>query len=90
VAENAANGVVVGLTAQASDPDGDPVTYSLSNNAGGRFAIDPSTGIVTVANANEGPDALNDTNAAANAVAENTAIGAAAGVGYGLRFRSRT
>ncbi|WP_189688244.1 cadherin domain-containing protein, partial [Pseudorhodoferax aquiterrae] len=51
VAENAANGTAVGITAQAIDPDGTAtVTYSLSNNAGGRFTIDASTGVVTVAN----------------------------------------
>ena len=39
VNENSANGTVVG-TVIASDPDlGDTVTYSLSNDAGGRFAI---------------------------------------------------
>ncbi|RCW63014.1 cadherin domain-containing protein, partial [Pseudorhodoferax soli] len=51
VAENAANGTVVGITAQALDPDGTAtVSYSLSDNAGGRFAIDATTGVVTVAN----------------------------------------
>ena len=50
VAENAANGTAVGITASASDADGsDTVTYSLSNDAGGRFAIDANTGVVTVA-----------------------------------------
>ena len=51
VAENAANGSTVGITAQASDADGsnNTITYSLSNNAGGRFAINASTGVVTVA-----------------------------------------
>ena len=50
VDENAANGTVVGVTAFASDADGsDTVTYSLSDNAGGRFAIDAATGVVTVA-----------------------------------------
>lgn len=51
VAENAANGSTVGVTAHAVDPDGtnNTVSYSLSNNAGGRFAIDASTGVVTVA-----------------------------------------
>jgi Ca2+-binding RTX toxin-like protein len=50
VDENAPNGTVVGTVA-ATDPDqGDVLTYSLTNNAGGRFAIDPSTGIITVAN----------------------------------------
>jgi hypothetical protein len=40
VAENAANGTVVGITALGTDADvGATVTYSLSNDAGGRFAI---------------------------------------------------
>ncbi|MCH9052989.1 MAG: hypothetical protein IIA72_18320, partial [Proteobacteria bacterium] len=39
VAESAANGTVVGITALATDADGtDTVSYSLSNDAGGRFA----------------------------------------------------
>lgn len=50
VAENPVIGTAVGITAVATDPDGtDVVTYSLTNDAGGRFAIDPNTGIVTVA-----------------------------------------
>ncbi|MHB8973952.1 MAG: DUF4347 domain-containing protein [Pirellulaceae bacterium] len=50
VAENAANGATVGITALATDPDvGDTVSYSLDNNAGGRFAINNITGVVTVA-----------------------------------------
>ncbi|MFN9911974.1 MAG: cadherin repeat domain-containing protein, partial [Pirellulaceae bacterium] len=51
VAENAANGTVVGVTASASDADAttNTITYSLDNNASGRFAIDSSTGVVTVA-----------------------------------------
>ncbi|MFO1069398.1 MAG: cadherin domain-containing protein [Geminicoccaceae bacterium] len=51
ISDAAGNGTVVGITASASDPDGDTVTYSLSDSAGGRFAIDASTGIVTIANA---------------------------------------
>src|SRR5262249_26055356 len=50
VAEGAANGTPVGITASSSDPIGGTVTFSLSDNAGGRFAIDPTTGVVTVAN----------------------------------------
>ena len=52
VAENAANGSLVGITASASDADAtnSTVTYSLSDDAGGRFAINPTTGVVTVAN----------------------------------------
>ncbi len=50
VAENAANGTVVGLTTLATDLDvSDSVSYSLDNNAGGRFAINMITGVVTVA-----------------------------------------
>jgi len=50
VLESAANGATVGITAQATDADvSDTVTYSLTNDAGGRFAIDADTGVVTVA-----------------------------------------
>lgn len=50
VDENAANGTVVG-TVSATDVDsGDVLTYSLTNNAGGRFAIDAATGVLTIAN----------------------------------------
>ena len=50
VNENSANGTVVG-TVVAFDPDiSDTYTFSLTNNAGGRFAIDPSNGTITVAN----------------------------------------
>ena len=50
VLEGAATGTTVGVIALASDPDGNTLTYSLTNTAGGRFAIDSSTGLVTVAN----------------------------------------
>ena len=51
VAENAATGTVVGITALGSDADaGTSVTYSLTDNAGGRFTINATTGVVTVAN----------------------------------------
>ena len=51
VNENAANGTVVGVTALARDADAtnNTITYTLDDNAGGRFAIDGSTGVVTVA-----------------------------------------
>ncbi|MEW7009971.1 cadherin domain-containing protein, partial [Lentilitoribacter sp. EG35] len=50
VAENASTGSVVGVTAFASDADAsDHVSYSLSSNPGGFFAIDANTGVVTVA-----------------------------------------
>src|SRR5262249_815056 len=43
----------VGVTAFASDADAttNTVSYALTNNAGGRFAINASTGVVTVAGA---------------------------------------
>ena len=47
VAEDAAVGVGVGVTAYADDPDGtDTVTYSLDSDAGGLFTIDANTGEV--------------------------------------------
>ena len=52
VAENATTGTVVG-TITGSDPDSrDTKTYSLTDTAGGRFAIDASTGELTVADGN--------------------------------------
>jgi hypothetical protein len=52
VAENVVNGTAVGITALAADPDAttNAITYSLDDDAGGRFAIDGLTGVVTVAN----------------------------------------
>ena len=50
VAEGAANGTTVGITASSTDPNGPAVSFSLTDSAGGRFAINPSTGVVTVAN----------------------------------------
>ncbi|MBK9306290.1 MAG: DUF4347 domain-containing protein [Nitrospira sp.] len=49
VPENAVTGTVIG-TVSSTDPDaGDAKTYSLTDTAGGRFAIDPTTGVLTVA-----------------------------------------
>ena len=49
ISENAANGTAVG-TVGASDPDtGETFSYQLSDDAGGRFTVDPSTGEITVA-----------------------------------------
>ncbi len=51
VAENATNGTVIAITAHAVDPDAtDTVTYSLDDSAGGRFAINATSGVVSVAN----------------------------------------
>ncbi|WOQ15242.1 beta strand repeat-containing protein [Aeromonas media] len=118
VDENIAIGSLVGITAFASDADAttNAVTYSLSGNPGGLFAIDPATGVVTVATAIDREAlgasvnievtatsadgsrqaqtftiAINDvdefdvttptdTNAAANAVDENIAIGSLVGI----------
>ncbi|HSW25445.1 MAG TPA: cadherin domain-containing protein, partial [Burkholderiaceae bacterium] len=51
VSEGAANGAAVGITASAPDIHGGAISYSLANNAGGRFAIDSATGVVTVLDA---------------------------------------
>ena len=50
VAEDAVVGTAVGITAVASDADAtnNTITYSLDDDAGGRFAIDGNTGVVTV------------------------------------------
>ena len=62
VAENAAIGTAVGITALATDADvTDTVTYSLSSNPGGFFAIDANTGIVTVAGALDAETATSHT-----------------------------
>jgi Ca2+-binding RTX toxin-like protein len=47
VAEGAAPGTVVGLTFQASDPEGS-LSYSLAEDPLGWFAINSATGVVTV------------------------------------------
>ncbi|WP_342725899.1 cadherin domain-containing protein [Bradyrhizobium sp. B097] len=50
IAEGAANGSTVGVTASAIDVNGPPVTYSLvGDTSGGGFTIDATTGVVTVA-----------------------------------------
>ena len=49
VSENAAIGDVVHITANAIDLDGDDVRYELSDDANGLFAIDSTTGVVTIA-----------------------------------------
>jgi large repetitive protein len=52
VAEGAAAGTAVGITASATNTTGEPVIYSLTaDSSNGGFAINPTTGVVTVANA---------------------------------------
>lgn len=53
VAENSAAGTTVGVTAFASDADAttNAVSYSLDDDAGGLFAIDPNSGVISVAGA---------------------------------------
>ncbi|CAN0399156.1 unnamed protein product, partial [Scytosiphon promiscuus] len=116
VSESAAVGTAVGITALATDADvTDTVSYSLSSNPGGFFAIDASTGVVTVANgldfetsedhtievtatSTDGStstetftinvtdedeadvSAISDTDATANTVAENSAVGTSVGI----------
>ena len=49
VEENSPNGTVVG-TVTASDQDGDTLSYSiLTGNDASEFAIDPGTGVITIA-----------------------------------------
>src|SRR5262249_22000346 len=45
----AADGSYVGITASSTDVNGPDVTYRLADSAGGRFAIDRVTGVITVA-----------------------------------------
>jgi YHYH protein len=49
VAKYSANGTQVGISANSTTSTG-TVAYSLTDSAGGRFAINSTTGIVTVAN----------------------------------------
>lgn len=51
ISDRASNGDLVGITVNSTDFAGDTVTYSLTNDAGGRFQIDPTTGVVTVKDA---------------------------------------
>src|SRR5882757_7237983 len=53
VVEGAANGTAVGVTVHATDVNGGAITYSLTNNASGAFAIDPLTGVITVADSSK-------------------------------------
>ncbi len=50
VDEGAATGTYAGIQVQATDPNGDALTYSLADNAGGRFSIDAANGKLYVAN----------------------------------------
>jgi Ca2+-binding RTX toxin-like protein len=50
VDENADNGTVVGTVLGIDQDAGSTFSYSLTNNASGRFAINAATGVVTVAN----------------------------------------
>jgi Ca2+-binding RTX toxin-like protein len=49
IPENSPAGTLV-ATVTGHDPDGDTLTYALSDDAQGRFVIDPSTGEIVVAN----------------------------------------
>ena len=47
--ENAADGTVVGQASGSDADSGDVLSYSLADDAGGRFAIDSASGEITVA-----------------------------------------
>jgi VCBS repeat-containing protein len=49
IAENSANGSVAGTVTGQDVDNGDSFTYSLTDTAGGRFAINSATGQITVA-----------------------------------------
>jgi autotransporter-associated beta strand protein len=51
VSDTDLNGATVGITASSSDVHGGAITYSLTDDANGRFTIGMTSGIVTVANA---------------------------------------
>jgi large repetitive protein len=48
IAEGAAAGTLVGVTAISTDPRAGSISYSLADDAGGRFQIDGTSGVVTV------------------------------------------
>jgi len=50
VAENSANGTSIGTAAGVDIDSGETFAYTLTDNAGGRFAINSTTGAITVAN----------------------------------------
>jgi hypothetical protein len=49
VAEGAAAGTAVGITAHSTDVNGGAVTYSLTADTSGGFKVDAHTGVITVA-----------------------------------------
>ncbi|WP_299417690.1 VCBS domain-containing protein, partial [uncultured Sulfitobacter sp.] len=60
LAENSMGGAIVGITAFSSDSDAtlNTVTYALTDNAGNRFEIDATSGVVTLSD-EAGAPALN-------------------------------
>ncbi|VGO18672.1 PKD domain-containing protein [Pontiella sulfatireligans] len=72
VEENAANGTLAG-TFTATDPDaGETFVYQLTDDAGGRFAIDASSGELTVADADSIVYASNTTHSITVLVLDST------------------
>ena len=54
ISENSDAGSTVGITAYAEEVDaGDSVSYALTNDAGGLFAVDSTTGVVTLSGSEE-------------------------------------
>ena len=52
VNENSSSGTIVGIVSSTDIDAGDSLTFSLTDNAGGRFAVDLNTGQLTVADGN--------------------------------------
>jgi hypothetical protein len=78
-------GAMVGVTAYARAFDGAPVSYELIDNPGGAFAVDPATGVVTLAvNDNEVPWHQNDT---ITIVVKATSATGAESIGSFLMYR---
>ncbi|GAB5495479.1 MAG: hypothetical protein Phyf2KO_05590 [Phycisphaerales bacterium] len=72
VAEDAQAGTVV-ATASANEQDaGDTLTYSLTDDADGRFEIDPDTGVITVAEGAEFDHEAADAHNITVAVSDNS------------------
>src|SRR5262249_40925417 len=54
VPDGSVNGTPVGITASATDPEGDPLTYALTaDSSNGGFQINPATGVVSVLDPNK-------------------------------------
>ena len=71
VDENSADGTRVGFVIGSTNGDASAVTYSLTNDAGGRFTIDPDTGEIKVADGDLLNHEANQTHVVAVEVRDN-------------------